>query len=71
VIVGPGSRLEEAAACLSHAKARLAQAEAYFEGASGPEKAESYMDMEHWSRKVAAALTAWRALAGPDAAEPT
>lgn len=65
-----GALLLEATRRLSDGKARLAQAEAWFEGASGHEKPESYEEMQYWSRQVADARAAWRALAGPDAPEP-
>lgn len=62
--------LAAAAARLVDARARLAQAEAEHEHASGHEKAETYYPVQGWTAEVAAAHAAWRALAGPDAPEP-
>lgn len=56
---------------LLDARARHAQAELEHEHATGHEKAETYAPVGYWADEVAAATAAWRALAGPDAAEPT
>lgn len=66
----PDDTLAAAAARLREARARLAQAEVEHDQASGHEKAETYYPVQHWAAEVTAALAAWRALAGPDAAEP-
>ena len=59
-----------ALARLRDARQRHAQAELEHEHATGHEKAETYAPVGYWASEVEAARTAWRALAGRDAAEP-
>ncbi len=56
---------------LLDARARHAQAELEHELVNDPATAEIYAPMGYWASEVVAATAAWRALAGPDAAEPT
>ncbi len=67
----PTDPLAAAAAKLIDAKKRLEQAEQWFETSSGHEKPESYYEVQYWTGQVPVVRAEWRALAGPDAPEPS
>ncbi len=67
----PPDELAAAVERLRDARTRRDQADVEHEHASGHEKAETYAPTEYWRAEVSAAHAAWRALAGPDAPEPT